>query len=123
MEYIRTKRGARSLVYRGHRSYVVNRRGHDGTLDDRIVSQRDDHDHAPDEGEITADKIVPDMKLKAMESPRPIPAIYHDAIQQIAMMGNKGELAAKMPTFDQCKSSLYDSRRKRLPPLPEKLKQ
>ena len=65
---MRTKRGARTLVYRGHR-YVVNRRGHDGrifwrcgksrscsgsitTLDDRIVSQREDHNHAPDEGEI-----------------------------------------------------------------------
>ena len=33
-------------------------------------------------------------------------------------MGNKDELAAKLLTSDQCKSSLYDSRHKRLPPLP-----
>ena len=54
-----------------------------------------------------------------METTRPIPAIYYDAIQEIASMNNKDDLASKMPTFDQCKTSLYDSRRKRLPTIPE----
>ena len=135
MDFTTTKRGARALIYRGHR-YVINRRGQDGrifwrcgrsrscsgsitTMDDNILSQRDVHNHEPDEDEIAIEKIVSNMKVKAMETTRPIPAIYHDAIQEIASMNNKDDPASKMPTFDQCKTSLYDSRREHLPTIPE----
>ena len=116
MEFTTTKRGARALIYRRHR-YVINRRGQDGrifwrcgrsrscsgsitTMDDNILSQRDVRNHEPDEDKIAIEKIVSNMKIKAMETTRAIPAIYHDAIQEIASMNNKDDLASKMPTFD-----------------------
>ena len=48
----------------------------------------------------------------------PIPTLYHEKIQEIAAMLNKEEVSSKMPTFEQIKTCLYDSRRKRLPALP-----
>ena len=68
MEFITTKRGARAIVYEGHK-YVLNRRGRDGrifwrcgrnrscsgslcTLEDEIISQKDTHNHPPDDAEI-----------------------------------------------------------------------
>ena len=69
-------------------------------MDDNILSQRDVRNHEPDEDEIAIEKIVSNMKIKAMETTRPIPAIYHDAIQEIASMNKKDDLASKMPTFD-----------------------
>ena len=49
------------------------------------------------------------MKIKAMETTQPIPTIYNDAIHEIASKNNKDELVSKMHTYDQCKTSLYDS--------------
>ena len=74
MEFITTKRGARAIVYEGHK-YVLNRRGRAGrifwrcgrnrscsgslcTLEDEIISQKDTHNHPPDDAEIQAEKIV-----------------------------------------------------------------
>ena len=81
MEFITTKRGARAIVYEGHK-YVLNRRGRDGrifwrcgrnrscsgslcTLVDEIISQKDTHNHPPDDAEIQAEKIVSSIRAKA----------------------------------------------------------
>ena len=138
MEYITTKRGGRALIYQGHcgHRYVINRRGRDGrifwrcgvsrlcsgavtTMLNEILSQRDIHNHPPDVAEIEAEKIVCRLKAAVKESIRSVPTIYHEHIQAIASLLNNEEVAAKMPTFDQIRTSLYDSRRERLPTLPQ----
>ena len=48
----------------------------------------------------------------------PIPRIYHDTIQVVAT-DPLLEVAAELPTLPLMKSSLYRSRRGRLPPLPQ----
>ena len=135
MEFITTKRGARAIVYEGHK-YVLNRRGRDGrifwrcgrnwscsgslcTLEDEIISQKDMHNHPPDDAEIQAEKIVNSIRAKARDTIRPIPAVYHEEIQAIATRPDKEEIAAKLPTLAHLKSSLYRNRRSRLPPMPE----
>ena len=87
-----TKRGARAIVYEGHK-YVLNRRGRDGrilwrcgrnrscskslcTLEDEIISQKDTHNHPPDDAEIQAEKIVNSIRAKARDTIQPIPAVY-----------------------------------------------
>ena len=45
--------------------------------------------------------------------------LYHEKLQALATMPNKDEVASKLPTFEQIKTSLYDSRHKRLPTLPK----
>ena len=133
MEFITTKRGARAIVYEGHK-YVLNRRGRDGrifwrcgrnrscsgslcTLEDEIISQKDTHNHPPDDAEIQAEKIVSSIRAKARDTIRPIPAVYHEEIQAIATRPVKEEIAAKLPTLAHLKSSLYRNRRSRLPPM------
>ena len=100
MEFITTKRGARAIVYEGHK-YVLNRRGRDGhifwrcgrnrscsgslcTLEDEIISQKGTHNHPPDDAEIQAEKII--------------------------TQPDKEEIAAKLPTLAHLKSSLYQNR-------------
>ena len=92
MEFITTKRCARAIVYEGHK-YVLNRRGRDGrifwrcgrnqscsgslcTLEDEIISQKDTHNHPPDDAEIQAEKIVNSIRAKARDTIQPIPAVY-----------------------------------------------
>ena len=81
------------------------------TLYDQIVSRNDIHSHPPDEAEIEAEKIVDSIKEKAQNTAQPIPAIYHEEIQVIASRPDKDEIAAKLPTLESLKSSLYRNRR------------
>ena len=131
MEFTTTKRGARAIVYKGHK-YVMNQQGRDGcnfwrsgrncscsgslcTLEHEI----DTHNHPPNYAEIQAEKIVSSIQAKARDTIRPIPALYHEEIQAIATQPDKEEIAAKLPTLAHLKSSLHRNRRSRLPPMPE----
>ena len=60
------------------------------------------------------------LRKRAREEVTPIPSIYNDALVDIAANSEEGEsLAGRLPTFPCLKSSLYCSRRSRLPPLPQ----
>ena len=136
MEFVKTKRGARALLYEGYR-YVINRRGRDErifwrcsksrtcsgslcTLDDQIISSRkDQHNHPPDEAETEVEKIVDSMKDKVRTTAQPIPAIYNEEIQAVACRSDRNEVVAKLPTFSSLKTSLYHQRRSLIPPLPK----
>ena len=87
-------------------------------IDITIISQKS-HNHPADQAEIEAEKIVVEMKKSAKNSVRPIPTLYHKKLQALATMPNKDEVASKLPTFEQIKTSLCDSQRKRLPTLPK----
>ena len=67
---------------------------------------------------IQAEKIVNSIRAKACDTIWPIPAVYHEEIQAIATRPDKEEVAAKLPTLAQLKSSLYRNR-SQLPPMPE----
>ena len=135
MEFISTKRGARSLIYGGHR-YLINRRGRDdqeywhcalsrgcsGTITtqgDQILTIKDTHNHPPDEAKIQADKIISNLKKRTTESIQPVPLMYQDELQKLSMKDNRDEIAARLPTFTSVKSALYRQRHKRLPSMPQ----
>ena len=80
------------------------------TLDDTIISQHSTHNHERDEAEIERETIVANMKLKAMETTRPIPAtgIYHDEIQKIVTLNKKMMLLQRCLRLN--KTALYHGR-------------
>ena len=74
VEFIKTKRGARCLLYAGYK-YTLNRRGHDGqcywrcqdqacpvraTTDEniRLISTSDTHTHQSDQVEVAVAKVI-----------------------------------------------------------------
>ena len=134
MEFITTRRGARSLLHQGYK-YTINRRTADGQIywrcqdrncqgraitdiNDQLVSCNSKHCHPPNSAEIAADLVKEKMKKKANEETTPIPQIYHQALQEVAQHENRESVAAVLPTFSSVKSSLYRRWRERLPPLP-----
>ncbi len=48
------------------------------------------------------------MKTKARETVRPIPAVYHEELQALATRLDKEEIAAKLPSLSQLKTSLKE---------------
>ena len=81
------------------------------TLDNEIVSVRDTHNHPPDAAEMEAEKVIATIKEKAKESINPVPAVYdRSEVQHLASRADRDEVAAKLPTFNSVKSSLYHSR-------------
>ena len=73
------------------------------------------HGHQSLTQALVAEKIVNSIQAKARDTIRPIPAVYHEEIQAIATRPDNEEIAAKLPTLTQLKSSLYRNRRSRLP--------
>ena len=66
------------------------------------------------------ERVKHKLRKRAREEVTPIPSIYNDALVDIAANSEEGEsLAGRLPTFPSLKSSLYRSRRSRLPPLPQ----
>ena len=118
MEFIATKRGVRAMSYglqicseqEGQRWKKQRLQ----LIDNTITSQKS-HNHPADQ----AEKIVVEKKKSAKDSVRPIPTLYHETLQALATIPNKDEVALKLPTIEQIKTSLYDIQRKRLPTLPK----
>ena len=75
------------------------------------MSWKDTHNHPPDDTEVQAEIIINLIWAKAQDTIRPIPAVYREEIQAIATQLDKEEIAAKLPTLTQLKSSLYRNRR------------
>ena len=140
MEFTKTQRGARSLLYSRY-SYMMNRRGRDGSvywrctrsrnshctgtittdIDDRLVfikPPQDTHNHPRDNSAIVAKRLVNDLKSKTQDNIRPVPQLYLEEIQRVAALPNADEIPANLPTFSAVKSALYRQRRKLIPALP-----
>ena len=135
MEFTTTQRGARALLYQGHK-YVINRRGREDrifwrcgksrtcsgsvtTQEDIVISARDTHNHPVDTAELEAHKITAALKCKARETIQPIPTLYLNEVHQVASRPDMQEVAAKLPPFKSMRASLYRERRKRLPAMPQ----
>ena len=82
-----------------------------------MISTRDTHNHSVDAAElhVEAQKITATLKRKARESIQPIPTLYLNEVHQVAGRPDMDEVAAKLPTFQSMRASLYRPRRKRLP--------
>ena len=136
MEFATTQRGAQLLIYEDY-AYIINHKAADGrilfwrcqksqqcnggltTLDDEVISIRSTHNHTANPAEIWALKIKGNLKKKAQQTLQPLPALYTQEVATIVNQPNSDEVAAALPTFQSIRASLYRSRRKRLPPLPQ----
>ena len=136
MDFTTTQRGARSLIYGGY-SYMVNRRGREGTTvywrctrsrnahcsgtittdGDQLISIKDTHNHPREDSLIEVKKMVNDLKTKTKENIRPVPQIYQE-VRKLAALPNSEEVAARFLTLSSVKSTLYRQRRKLIPALP-----
>ena len=114
MEFFTTQRGARSLIYGGHK-YIINRRGRDGcifwrcaksrqckaavtTKENEIISSRSDkHNHPPNEAEIVASMAVEKMKQQVQEKINPVPAIYQQQLWELSPREDLDQVAANLP--------------------------
>ena len=89
------------------------------TNDEKIMSVWDNHNHPTDNIDCEVQKVVYKMHEQARRTVRLIPAIYQESIQALSTANNnREEVASKLHTLLQVKSALYQSRRKKLPPLP-----
>ena len=104
---------------------MVNRRGRDGTTywrctrslnshcsesittgpDEDIVTIKDTHNHPRDQGEVEVKKIVCELKRKSKEQLRPVPQLYQEEVQKVALLPNCDQVAAKLPTLGAVKST------------------
>ena len=85
-----------------------------------MLQQTNGHNHPVDGVEAQVERVKHKLQKRAREEVTPFPSIYNDALVDIAANSEEGEsLAGRLPTFPSLKSSLYRSRRSRLPPLPQ----
>jgi len=81
-----------------------------------------EHNHPSDITGITAEAFISDLKKLCRENISPIPSLYDDALGSLRNRDcdeTVEQVIAKIPTFDTCSSSLYRSRSKLLPKLPQ----
>ena len=86
----------------------------------RVLQNPSAHNHAPDQAQIEAKKLVGGLKRKCAQEPeRPAKQIYDGLFRDLkALDDDRQELAAHLPQYHRIKSSLYRQKRKLLlPPL------
>ena len=133
-EFTKTERGARSLHVNGYH-YTLNKRGRNGntywrcvdrrcagraTLDsnDVVVSENNNHSHAPNPLQVEVSKAVDKLKDQAAATAAPMASVYRDTLVEILQDPNAAAVAPLLPTLHSLQSALYRKRRKRLPPMP-----
>ena len=138
MEIITTQKGGEALIWQGYK-FTLNRTMANGnkywrcskrsclarlTSDgDEVTQQTNGYNHAIDGVEAQVERVKHNLRKQAREEVTPIQSIYNDALVDIATNSEENEaLAGSLPTFLSLKSSLYQSRRSRLPPLPQSLR-
>ncbi len=76
------------------------------TEDGVLLRENATHTHPPSQVQAQVDRVVSTMRKRAKEEVAPIPAIYREEVQKLAVDVNSEELAARMPTFDSIRPSL-----------------
>ena len=133
MEIITTQKGGEALIWQGCK-FTLNRKMVNGkkywrcakricparitTEGNEVLQQTNGHNHPVDGVEAEVERVKHGLRKRAREEVTPIPAIYNDALVDIATQVEDEAVAARLPTFPSLKSSMYRSRRSRLPPLP-----
>ena len=83
--------------------------------DDVPTKMRNVHNHLPDRAAVMARNILTAIRFSAKTELKPIPTIYDEKISKLRDApwdAHTREIAAKLPTFDTKKSSLYRTRQK-----------
>ena len=84
------------------------------TEGNEVLQQTNGHNHPVDGVEAEVERVKHGLRKRAREEVTPIPAIYNDALVNIATQVEDEAVAARLPTFPSLKSSMYRSRRSRL---------
>ena len=83
------------------------------TIDDVPIKLGNVHNHLPDRAAVMARNILSAIRFSAKTELKPIPSIYDEEISKLRDApwdAQTREIAAKLPTFDTKKSSLYRTR-------------
>ena len=90
------------------------------TLDsnDVVVSENNNHSHAPNPLQVEVSKAVDKLKDQAAATAAPMASVYRDTVVEILQDPNAAAVAPLLPTLHSLQSALYRKRRKRLPPMP-----
>ena len=59
------------------------------------------------------------LRKRAREEVTPVPTLYNEALVELTTQPDCSDVAPTLPTYTSFKSSMYRSRRKRLPLLPK----
>ena len=119
----------RTLVINGYQ-YSLNRRGREEEFywrctnrlykgravtieEDELISVNSLHE--PNHVEVAGNEVVQEMKTRARSETTLIPKIYAQTLRTV----DHDEVAATLPTLNSIRTSLYQSRRQRYPPMPE----
>ena len=65
------------------------------------------------------EEIKSKLRKRAREEVTPVPTLYNEALVELSTQPDRSDVAPTLPTYSSFKSSMYRSRRKRLPPLPK----
>ena len=79
------------------------------------------HNHLPNRAAVEGRKIITNIRKRVIDELTPVPSIYDEEITKLRDApwdAQTREIAANLPTFDTSKSSLYRSRQKTIPPIP-----
>ena len=86
---------------------------------EELLQQTNGHNHAVDETDSRVEQIRSNLRKRTREEVVPIPSIYNDALIELSTQHDHPMVAPKLPSFTSLKSSLYQSRRSRMLPLPK----
>ncbi|KAL8565290.1 hypothetical protein ACOMHN_001188 [Nucella lapillus] len=136
-QFIPTNRGGRKLLLNGY-LYVLNRKNKNfvfwrcieyktcpatvtrATADDTIQYLGKNHQHEPDLAKVEVIRRTADLKNAVKTQMQvPVKRLFSEAFTAADNV-NEG-LDAARPTFRNVRSTLYNHRRKTLPPLPRRL--
>jgi len=136
VDYLDNGRNGFYLIHAGYKFSVknrykdrcywrcVNRECNATVTTDQNVPVRfgNEHNHPSDITGITAEAFIADLKKLCREDLTPLPSLYDDALGSLRNRDcdeTVEHVIEKIPTFESCRSSLYCSRSKLLPKLPQ----
>lgn len=139
LEFITTNRGGRKLTLNGH-IFVLNRKSDTtvfwrcshyktcpatvitSTEDDSVKKVGRDHNHQPDQAQIEVSKRTAALKEAVKANTQvPVKRLYSEAFS--AADNDDGDFLRSRPTFQSVRSTLYNQRRKTLPPFPRRIQE
>ena len=135
VEFVQNERGGESLVHNGFRFQVKNRRGDRvywkchirdcratiNTFQGILTKVGNQHNHEADPVQLEVDRVMHKVKKRCREELTPIPSLFQEEIAKLRTPewnDDMKTMVEKLPTYDSCRTSLYNQRSKLLPKLP-----
>jgi len=138
VKFVPNKFGRVRLELNGHQYMVKTSRGHrrywkcvvpqcSATINthyDNITKMGNYHNHAPNKSRVKAENVINKMKERSIKEATPIPTIYEEErallrhADYIDANPDHEDVLAELPTFYECRMSLYRQRNKEIPKIP-----